>query len=750
MSGFGDISGRNDIGGGRVRGGTSPSPDLATRGVAGAGGVGESRPFNESGLESWVPIAEAYQRAKIVTDANNLLADIRRDSDEIMNGTEPEIVPVGTPGGSRMAYRDGNGNQQVAIKMLKGDDAANSAQIWSNEMERRISKRLEGRPDWLRRYVRDQSANMFRGTILQLQRWGESERAASGVEQAVGAHAVVAATQASGEVMQSQAARQTYANNIKVIGYHLDGSPRSDHGWRGPQTYEVNGAARQFTEFTRVVKMRDGKLREIDMVTPDLTDKEMDLLRKWVQGVDEGVNNPDDFEKKLSGILLKAEKFAEKRIADGLSPYAPPSTHYAARADAVKFSRWVLDREEEMVKDLMIQSYGRMSRDEALKRARGAYTQTAIGVVNDIAESQDYDRAHAYVDALVGDLADKDYAKRAHEAIGQIKARHKAEYAAAVSAKYDDFESRFDQTVRPREAEQVITGWASDPELRSTDPKRAKAYADWAKSLADWRRAGGGAVKRPVDGKRFKAEIEHRINLFQMITGGEMEVPESELDGRTKRQYLSQLQRQILSEITIGESAKMFDGDDYTTLLSRFRKPMSEWQRGAMERFYRRLGVDPFDLALNPDGSVASSSLSKKSAFMEHGDYTFGTKSEEASIDPTTIARLARTLIDTVNSQPEKFRDWSAVDDLVTERLVELARQDIDSLLVGSAQELTERLALGRLPQKWQEAALDDATSKLRPAGRKPQPSDDKPRTGSAGGYYGDWMEHNPFFSPLR
>jgi|DEB0MinimDraft_4_1074332.scaffolds.fasta_scaffold01915_3 hypothetical protein len=85
--------------------------------------------------------------------------------------------------------------------------------------------------------------------------------------------------------------------------YRKDGSRKSSSGYLGPQKNKETGQT--MTEYTIGVQI-DGKEVEIPSMVPGLTDKEIDAIRSG---------------KVPNSVAVKAKAHAEKRIAEGKSPF---------------------------------------------------------------------------------------------------------------------------------------------------------------------------------------------------------------------------------------------------------------------------------------------------------------------------------------------------------------------------------------------------------------------------------------------
>ena len=85
--------------------------------------------------------------------------------------------------------------------------------------------------------------------------------------------------------------------------YRKDGSRKSSSGYLGPQKNKVTGQT--MTEYTIGVQI-DGKEVEVPSMVPGLTDKELDAIKSG---------------EVLDSVAVKAKAHAEKRIAEGKSPF---------------------------------------------------------------------------------------------------------------------------------------------------------------------------------------------------------------------------------------------------------------------------------------------------------------------------------------------------------------------------------------------------------------------------------------------
>ncbi len=99
-------------------------------------------------------------------------------------------------------------------------------------------------------------------------------------------------------------------------GQRVDGSAKGD-GWLGPRTRPDGNVS---TEISAGVEI-NGKEQEIPLMVPGLNKTEMDYL--MTQDPDQE-KNPDFFKNMPAGLLDKATAFAEKRIAEGKSPFKQP------------------------------------------------------------------------------------------------------------------------------------------------------------------------------------------------------------------------------------------------------------------------------------------------------------------------------------------------------------------------------------------------------------------------------------------
>lgn len=93
--------------------------------------------------------------------------------------------------------------------------------------------------------------------------------------------------------------------------YRKDGSRKSSSGYLGPQKNKVTGQT--MTEYTIGVQI-DGKEVEIPSMVPGLTDEEIDAIKGG---------------KVPSSVAVKAKAHAEKRIAEGKSPFYQDLEEYS-------------------------------------------------------------------------------------------------------------------------------------------------------------------------------------------------------------------------------------------------------------------------------------------------------------------------------------------------------------------------------------------------------------------------------------
>lgn len=283
------------------------------------------------------------------------------------------------------------------------------------------------------------------------------------------------------------------------------------------------------------------------------------------------------------------------------------------------------------------------------------------------------------VDELPGGKVDDATKRNLEKAVVRAKDDFVNARTDAVNSRYDKAVSDYfnDTASNPSTWADTVESWASDPDLKEYNPKRAKQFEDWAKAIRESERVGR-IVKYPLGKGEYKAAVSQKILAYEILQDPSSELSADFLtDGNGRRmsrgEKLQALRQEIRQDLTTGAMAKWLNDEEYGSLTTRFGKQLDRRQQTALKRLYANFGVSVSSLALTNKGNLTAGDF--KSVVQQYEDAEKEDVPILMGLKPEQLVRFSDRLITLLDEHGDKYDEVEAIDRVISDMKVEWLKE---------------------------------------------------------------------------
>ena len=442
------------------------------------------------------------------------------------------------------------------------------------------------------------------------------------------------------------------------------------------------------------------------------------------------------------------------------------------KAIALDFAnRTVLERQR-AVGNLIVQSGGLMSQQEAERRVGAIYDRRAQEMIFNLARSGNYNEAKAFIEVghlmgyseeakakatdavnsiIVNDAKSRIATATTDEEIGEVlgnveeagvderlydevrelgdrKRESLAEFRRReeFKATNDFFDQRELDVFAPREdgsttdpamwADQ-LEAWSKNEDLRRVNPKRALSYANQARELKE---AAAARKERQTEKALAKAQRDAeatRKTSLDLIHKSIIELDilrnpspyDPPMSDEDRANRIREVQDAVARRMRTALWSNSISAAEYDSLYGRFRRELNAQQKLAMQMFYREMGVSADSLAMTDSGALTSAGVNDLQSVRFYKTNGYGEDGTHTTeIKSTLLLQLGDSLLKTLAAMGDDMYKPEVVKKAVADAKTAFVKGNTFDMFRESLMKNVEAIRLNDLAEKAKRPATKE------------------------------------------